>query len=271
MSKPHNYRAFPRTETWQVSHFSSTPFSDLSLLANFSELSDWLTSEQISDVLHTASKGMTFIEQIEDDRYYEQIIFQDLQVPTRSRNWHDFFNACIWGLFPDTKRALNHIHMAEIEQHGLSPRTPRRDRVTHFDECGVVLAYDDPEMANLLREHQWQAAFVQRRGDWLSGSQHVRSYVFGHANYEMLMKPHVGLTGKWLGVQVEKGFWQLSLAEQYQQLDARLLELANQPHSFTKKGELSPLPLLGIPGWWKENESEEFYLNTQYFRPKRVK
>ena len=34
--------------------------------------------------------------------------------------------------------------------------------------------------------------------------------------------------------------------------------------------ELSPLPVLGVPGWWDGNEQEEFYDNTGYFRPGRI-
>ena len=34
--------------------------------------------------------------------------------------------------------------------------------------------------------------------------------------------------------------------------------------------ELSPLPVLGVPGWWKDNEQESFYDNTGYFRPGRA-
>jgi hypothetical protein len=33
--------------------------------------------------------------------------------------------------------------------------------------------------------------------------------------------------------------------------------------------ELSPLPVLGVPGWWGGNEQENFYENTDYFRPGR--
>jgi len=29
------------------------------------------------------------------------------------------------------------------------------------------------------------------------------------------------------------------------------------------------LPVLGVPGWWAENERLDFYQNQQYFRPKQ--
>ena len=30
-----------------------------------------------------------------------------------------------------------------------------------------------------------------------------------------------------------------------------------------------PLPVLGIPGWWPENENVSFYDDAQVFRPRR--
>jgi len=33
--------------------------------------------------------------------------------------------------------------------------------------------------------------------------------------------------------------------------------------------QLYPLPMLGVPGWWPDNEQPEFYDNTDYFRAKR--
>ena len=33
--------------------------------------------------------------------------------------------------------------------------------------------------------------------------------------------------------------------------------------------ELQPLPVLGVPGWWPDNEAEGFYDNRDYFRPGR--
>ncbi len=258
--------AFPRIENWSVSHFQKPPFNDIKDVTSASDLLDWPEVERISEVLRMENTDIRFAEQMDDPRYYEQIIFEDKCVPTRPRNWHDFYNACIWRLFPKTKHALNRIHMFEISEFGLTPRTSRRDRVTHFDECGVVLAFSDPHVMKALTEHQWQYAFIEERSAWGSS---VNAYLFGHANYEMLMNPHIGLTGKWLGVEVGTSFWDWPLKEQYKFLDQELERYAGEAKSFTRKNQLHPLPLLGIPGWWRENERPEFYDNVDYFRPKR--
>lgn len=274
--------SFPRDTHWRTEHFQQPPFQDLLLLHDFSQEPAWLSAERLSEVMSHAdigfqqqsvtgsnTDGVEALAEPIDTRYYEEIIFQDKLVPTRFANWHDFFNACIWGLFPKTKAQLNQIHMHEIREFGLKPRTARRDRVTHFDECGVVLAYSCASIATGLRDHAWLDIWGQGRANWLSESRQVRAYIFGHANYEMLMQPHIGLTGKWLGVSVAESFWQQPLAAQYRHLDAALLDICSADDSFTQRQMLAPLPLLGVPTWCDLNNDPEFYNNTQYFRPKR--
>src|SRR5262245_58573684 len=38
---------------------------------------------------------------------YDERIFTKGEVPSRSANWHDFFNMLVWVSFPATKRAIN--------------------------------------------------------------------------------------------------------------------------------------------------------------------
>ena len=276
---------FPRHEQWQVAHFHTPPFQDLlpvfhkALLSveqwpNVTDYAHYLTLDSLANYPFRLLPDHGDTEASEQaatnalaSRYYEQIIFEDNTIPTRSNNWHDFYNACIWRCFPHTKRQLNVLHMQDISQYGVSPRTPRRDRITHFDECGIILAYSSSTVPDLLAQHQWVKAFHGYRAEW---GNTVRAFVFGHANYEMLMHPHIGLTGKWLGVAVDKAFWQASLREQYARLDEQVAQYASREESFTVKQHLKPLPLLGVPGWWAENQHEAFYHNTQYFRPKRA-
>lgn len=262
--------SFPRIEHWQTSHFSSAPFRDLNSIAPVAEQINWPQVSSLAAFLGIPKQQIQFkaqeAEQGAETRYYEQIVYEDSYVPTREANWHDFYNACIWRLFPKSKRALNLLHINEINQFGLKPRTSRRDRITHFDECGVVLAYSNSSIPSLLAEHEWQQAFVDNRAEW---GRCVQAFVFGHANYEMLMQPHIGLTGKWLGVEVDNAFWQADIAQQYQILDAQVLHYIQQANSFSNRAHFKPLPLLGVPKWWPENEDPVFYQNTHYFRPKR--
>lgn len=197
--------------------------------------------------------------------YYEQAVAQ-ARVPTRDANWHDFFGAIIWTLFPKTKSLLTRLHMADINTLGLA-RTPRRDRITHFDECGLVLAVTDKaHVQNLLQQHDWQSLFIAQRARF---GQDWQPFIFGHALYEQALSPFIGLTAKCVVIELPSDFFSLSRAQQYAQLDPKLAEQLEQSALFEQKRPLLPLPLLGIPQWWPANEDLRFYDNQNYFRPRR--
>ena len=255
---------------WQPERLAPVYFDDLRELFKLSEHGNWPTPNWLTDELRSYHNNMTISFEAneafaDDTRYYEQIIYDDKRVPTRTENWHDLFNGLSWTLFPETKLLLNRQHMEDINQFGLNPRTKRRNRITHFDECGVVLAVANPSIASALAEHQWTEAFYNKREEW---GTHIRAFVFGHANYEMLLSPFLGLTAKWVSIDVTPSFFDLPLGEQYKKLDGKLAEKVDSG-LFSDKNGLKPLPLLGIPGWHKENCHPEFYDNTDYFRPKR--
>lgn len=249
------------------------PFTILERLFGLSEFTSWPNAKGLNLLRNRLQiKGIgLFVDQSDlnnEPDYYEQIIYRKGMIPTRENNWHDLFNGLIWLLFPKTKTLLNELHIEDIETFGLSPRTKRRNHLTHFDECGVVLAYEDKTLLTPLASHQWLDCFVEQRHKW---SKEITAFVFGHANLEMLLEPFLGLTGKWLAVKVEPSFWALPEREQFKLLDQRLVTQLTEQQIFNQKKPLLPLPLLGIPGWWDANLNPEFYLNQGYFRPKTVK
>jgi hypothetical protein len=130
----------------------------------------------------------------------------------------------------------------------------------------VILAISDKKWQQWLREHQWQTAFVEHRNQW---GKTIKPFIFGHANYEMLTKPYIGLTGKALFVCVPDEIFCKDLVTQYQYLDHAVYEMIKTDNCLADNKQLSPLPLLGVPGWHDENNDESFYNNTDYFRPKR--
>ena len=204
-----------------------------------------------------------------DSRYYETIVAEAAQVPTRDRNWHDAFNAMIWMLFPNSKQQLNRFHIADIAAFGAHPRTPRRNRLTHFDECGVVLAVpascleQGNNLLEALAQHHWQRAFCEYQQAW--GTQ-VFPLIFGHAIYEMLLNPFIGLTAKWLAVVVPDEFVASTTAGQYALADRALEQRLMEFDGLSSKQVLKPLPVLGVPGW-SDEQDDAFYSNTDYFRP----
>ena len=223
-------------------------------------LNSWRTQQQFSFVENALLEA--------DGRYYEAFIFATKQIPTRYENWHDFFGALIWCLLPKTKALLNQLHMDEIAQHGLKQRSKLRNKLTLFDECGVIICLEPNAVvhADLLRAHQWQDSFVSQRTDWW---QSIRPVIFGHAMYEMATAPFIGLTAKALFIAVPEGFTTWSLTAAYSFLDAKLHEQIANGALLLDNQQLTPLPLLGVPGWYNDNENTGFYHNTDYFRPKR--
>ncbi|OFI36104.1 hypothetical protein BFC17_09870 [Alteromonas lipolytica] len=202
------------------------------------------------------------------DRYYEVFIAEEKQVPTR-HNWHDTFNALMWMLFGRTKSLLNYLHCQQIADYGVHPRTAKRNRLTHFDECGLVIAVpanklcEGNELLNQLALHQWQNVLLANRGEW---GTTLFPFIFGHALYEMLLTPFIGLTAKWLAVVVPDNFATMDIRVQYEVLDKALAARLTALDGLAAKTVLKPVPLLGIPDWYNA-QSPEFYADKSYFRP----
>lgn len=250
------------------------PMQQLDALFGLSGFTDWPNARGLNDLNkfkeHVHIPNFVCQSQLAgSDNYYEQIIHQQNIIPTRANNWHDLFNGLIWLQFPKTKRLLNQQHVEDIELHGLSPRTLRRNNLTHFDECGVVLTYHKGSVAEQLIKdlamHRWQSVFVENRQAW---GEELNCFMFGHANLEMLLQPFIGLTGKWLALEVDSQFSRESYSEQLLKIDELLVELIQQTNIFAQKKPMYPIPLLGIPSVWDANNNPDFYTNTDYFRPK---
>lgn len=271
MQKTEVKTRFTPPTNWSTALLFGNPiFADLCQRFRFDQLTHypdmgWLNQWQ-------PLSGVSFVDNdtlAADGRYYEEYIYATRCIPTRKDNWHDFFGALIWCLFPKTKALLNQLHIAEIAQYGLKQRSKLRNKLTLFDECGVVICLEPDALnhAELLRRHQWQQSFVARRGDW---QQQVRPIIFGHAIYEMATAAFIGLTAKAIFIEVPQGFSQWPLTAAYSFVDNKLHEqIANQALLLDNQ-QLTPLPLLGVPGWYNDNEATSFYQNTDYFRPQRA-
>lgn len=218
-----------------------------------------------------------FVEQqrlVDDGRYYEDFIASTKQIPTRTENWHDLFGALVWLLFPNTKQLLNQLHQQELASQPNSQRSPLRHQLTIFDECGAIVLYRAAQQPLIdgLRQHQWLECFWLKRNAWATastekGSSGLDVWLFGHANYEMLTRPFLGLTGKMLALEVPEDFEKNSLPAQIRFVDTELCKIIAMKTAAQWKQLLSPLPLLGVPGWYQQDAA--FYQNQGYFRPKR--
>ena len=221
--------------------------------------------------------ALRFVEQrtgkLAFEAQYEPRCYLKGEVQTRQNNWHDLFNALVWLAFPRAKAAINARHYRALIDAAKgangahrSQRGAIRDTNTLLDESGVIIAYADPELAGLLRDFQWKALFWERREQVVCG---MKFYLFGHGLYEKALQPYVGMTGQGLLVAVEQDFFGWPVQAQLAHLDGLVADyLADPLHCLTTR-ELSPVPLLGVPGWTPDSECASYYDNTDYFRTGR--
>ncbi len=263
------------TSAWDAAWYTHSPIFQPLLEAAHSlgaSREDWpdlddynlLLQSAPSPVLTHSGKPVCCVPQGDDP--YEQRAYLAGEVQTRSNNWHDLFNALVWRVFPRTKAAINLMHYRthQEEPQSTAGRGTARDVLTLFDESGVVIASARDELSEMLRQHQWNSLFWQRRSE-VTGN--MRFFVFGHSLYEKALRPYIGLTGKALILPVSPDFFALPLASQLTEIDAMMAEHFLGPDSLRTTSSLSPLPLLGVPGWWPDNNHEIFYENTRYFCP----
>jgi len=207
------------------------------------------------------------------EKQYEPRCYLKGEVPTRANNWHDLLNALVWLTFPKTKATLNARHydaLIEERASGNAGRGTLRDVNTLLDESGVIVVYADAhsgiELAELLRNFQWKELFWQRREQVGAA---MGFYLFGHGLYEKALQPYVGMTGIGLLQPVEPAFFSWPLAQRLAHLDSLLADYLAAPEHCRSTRVLSPVPLLGVPGWAADNGSESYFDNTSYFRSGR--
>jgi hypothetical protein len=209
-------------------------------------------------------RRIRFVPPQADKLAYECRVWETGVVETRPDNWHDFFNALVWLTFPAAKGALTAAHVAAMQAPG-SVRGTRRDALTHFDECGIVVLSSCPELLELLRRFRWGELFVERRAEVRAA---MRFVVFGHATYEALLAPFRGLTAKALLYQFAAGELASPLPELLAAVDHRLAaDFASGLPASSR--DFNPLPLLGIPGVTPASEEPAYYDDAWQFRPAR--
>jgi hypothetical protein len=168
-------------------------------------------------------------------------------VPTRSANWHDFFNALVWATFPASKRVFHERQRktvaARIEPDAKvlpKTRTREQDGLAILDEGSLLLLVTEPLVEPLKAaldardEAPIHAAIT--RGEAVA-------MAFGHALYESLL------------VSREKPIWAMVVllpcpsplpegaAERIALADARLSERIDMPGSFIDPKVFRSLPL----------------------------
>ena len=208
---------------------------------------------------------------------YETRIFTQGIVSCRTEGEgaiHDLFNALVWLSLPATKTALNRLHVEGLlvgiddvnEVQGSRGR--QRDRATLLDESGVLWISDSRACDDALRERRWLDLFVAGR-ERLSRS--VRPVVVGHGLLQKLLRPCKALTAHCLlldarglvGGGSEPASIDLRSIDQLAAVALACADLHQAPRLLT------PLPVMGLPGWHPDNVDPAFFYDTQVFRPPR--
>jgi hypothetical protein len=201
---------------------------------------------------------------------YELCVHERGEMHFRERDWHDFFNVLAWLTYPQTKAALNDAQSAALKERpcasdGRSQRGRRRDALTLFDENGAVVVASDPTLLEDLRCFRWKRLFVERRSDVNAA---MGMFVFGHALLAKALSPYVGMTAHSMLFKVAPGLLAQDVDAQIRALDSQIAEAIT---TLAAPAMLSPLPVLGVPGWWRDNEDPRFYDKAEYFRGGRHK
>lgn len=195
---------------------------------------------------------------------YEAFISATGCVPTRE-NLHDFFNALVWLTFPKIKVRLNALQSAAIESAGKGGGAGRgtvRDAATLFDENAALLIVRDADFLDALRAHSWQEVFLNRRGSF---DRQCDVHLFGHALMDKLVRPYKAITAHAWPLVVGDSYFDLPAKARLTWIDE--VVAAGLPGSLAPR-DFTPLPVLGVPGWWG-GQGKEFYADAAVFRPKR--
>lgn len=211
---------------------------------------------------------------------YEEGIRLRGDMPFREGDWHDLFNALAWATYPATKAALNDAHYRALleerardgehergrkyERGRTYERGRKRDALTVFDENGAIVVSSSASLLDDVRAFRWKRLFVERRDDVRVA---MRVHLFGHALFEKALRPYVGMTAHALLLPVSEAVV-IQSSRGTVEVDALAAEAVR---TLATPRDLSPLPLLGVPGWWADNERPAFYDNAEYFRRSRKK
>lgn len=218
-----------------------------------------------------ANQPVSFVTQdnLPGGTAYESHIHATGRVPTRD-NLHDLFNALVWLVWPQTKAQLNHLQATQIARQGVGhARGATRDAVTLFDENAAILAVTDGEsgdrLIDALRQHRWHDLFVDNRSCF---EELATPLLFGHALMEKLVNPYKAITAHTLICRVDAGFQAQPVARRLALVDAMVAERVRSQGLQAR--DYTPLPVLGVPGWWPGQDSA-FYDDASVFRPPRLR
>ena len=270
-------------QKWDANFASFSPiFLPLKQLANnfshfdkaWPQLKDYqaLLSELSEPILTKSGKPLKIVEQDGKpghfNEHYAPRIYMSGEIQTRTENWHDFFQFLTWIMFPKTKAVINSIHIPAAKERidnnvELGRRSPIENMLSLFDEGGAVILSSDESLLQLIRDFKWKELFWKRRQEL---AEKLTLITFGHALYEKGLAPYVGMTANCILLKVDADLLNQNNQNQLSWIDSELAKIFSNGNPYCKPKDLSPFPLLGLPGWDKNNKKETYYDNVNYFR-----
>lgn len=236
---------------------------------------------QAASIQTASGRKLRFVDQasLPAGQGYEAYIHDTGQVPTRAQGEgavHDLYNALMWLRWPLSKAVLNARHVGSLRRDRGGSRGGLRDRLTLFDESGLVWACADDAINEALRDFRWHELFVARRA---SLQKNLTVSVFGHAVLQKLERPYKAITAQALILPLSPGDALIDLDTRLalaltQAWDGAAIEASDDPNGSPRPQEnpaLCPLPVLGLPGWSPHNREAGFYADPKIFRPGRIR
>ena len=272
-----SFTAIDWARPWFAQHEARGRRWQRAALAGYAAYLDVLNADALAAAQSTGrGQPLRFIAQddLPEGSAYEAHIAATGCVPTR-HNLHDFFNALAWFAFPRIKSTLNARQAAAIDVLGVGPtRGGVRDALTLFDENAVLYASSDAALITALRGFDWRRLFVAQRTCWEAafeeavGLARCEVRVFGHALLEKLISPYAACTAHAWVVEVPHAYFTWPRAQRDAYLDETVSAKLAADAALNGRS-FAPLPVLGIPGWWAQNENPSFYDDATVFRAGR--
>ena len=277
----------PKTviSSWEPDKLQQSPLFDpiIPVLNSLLERPQWPTVDVLDEKLFGQQNRFTSLagakiklvsqdEKADElEQHYAPRIYLQGEIQTREQNWHDFFQAATWAIFPRTKVAINALHYpaAKYRFENKLPkgsRTSLENALSQFDECGVIIYSTRKDLLEMVRNFEWHKLFWSSRA---SLDNEFACMVYGHAIYEKAINPYVGLTAKAILLEVEADIFDDAIEQRIPKIDEKLAEYFKLPAQIQSPKDLYPFPLLGMPDYYPGNDKEDFYFNQQYFRPGR--
>ena len=211
-------------------------------------------------------------QHLPSDVPYERFISDTGCVPTRE-NLHDFFNALAWLTYPKIKIRLNALQASELEKFiapvardlskSVMSRGRLRDAATIFDENAALMMTSDASLIDALCAHDWREIFIRRRSVF---GLRCEVRLFGHALIEKLVSPYKAITAHVCPLLVNAAFFEMPERDRRAWVNDTIAQQLTD--GLTMAG-FTPLPVLGVPGWWP-CQDEAFYEDATVFRPRKT-